>query len=227
MKLTYFGHSTFRLQVGNVRIILDPFLTSNPHGKVELKNVPCEYILCSHAHDDHIADALPLAKLHGATIIAPYELAEYFGQQGAKIIDLMPGGGIDLDWGRVDLTPAIHSSALDLPDGSTLAMGNPAGIRIKAGGRILYHAGDTALFTDMKLIGRPGLDVAMVPIGDRYTMGPADAVESLSFLRPKLAIPMHYNTTPKIQTDPHAFAATATAAGHTVKVMVPGEEIEV
>jgi L-ascorbate metabolism protein UlaG (beta-lactamase superfamily) len=227
MRLTYFGHSCFLLEVAGARLVLDPYLTDNPHGRVDLANVPCDWILCTHAHEDHICDAVELAKLHGATIVAPYELAEHFDTQNAKALDLMPGGGIDLPWGRVDMTPAIHSSALELPGGENRYMGVASGYVIRAEGKSLYHAGDTALFGDMKLIGRHGLDVALIPIGDRYTMGPADAVEALNFLRPKLAVPMHYDTTDKIRQNPHAFAANALTAGHSVRVMGAGEKIEI
>src|SRR6187402_2891415 len=111
MRLTYFGHSTFLLEVPGARIVFDPYLTENPHGVVALKDVPCDYVLCSHAHLDHSCDALALARLHGATIVAPYELAEHFGAQGVNTIDLMPGGGTTLPWGRIEMTPAIHSSS--------------------------------------------------------------------------------------------------------------------
>ena len=227
MKLTHFGHSCFLLEVEGARIVFDPYLTENPHGRVALANVPCDWILCSHAHEDHICDAVELAKLHGATIVAPYELAEHFAAQGARALDLMPGGGINLPWGRLQMTPAIHSSALELPNGENRFMGIASGYVVRAGGKSVYHAGDTALFGDMAFIGRGGLDVALVPIGDRYTMGVADAVESLNLLRPKLAVPMHYNTHDKILANPQDFAARALAAGHTVRVMSAGETIEV
>ncbi len=227
MKLTYFGHSCFLVEVPGARLVLDPYLTDNPHGRVPLDRVPCDFILCTHAHEDHICDALALARLHGATIVAPYELAEHFAAQGATALDLMPGGGIDLSWGRLTMTPAVHSSALELPGGENKPMGVPGGYLIRAGSKSLYHAGDTALFGDMRLIGRHGLDAALVPIGDRYTMGPADAVEALNLLRPKLAVPMHYDTTDKIRQDPHAFAKSALAAGHTVRVLGAGETIEI
>jgi L-ascorbate metabolism protein UlaG (beta-lactamase superfamily) len=139
----------------------------------------------------------------------------------------MPGGGIDLPWGRLQMTPAVHSSALELPGGENRFMGVPCGYVVRAGGRAVYHAGDTALFGDMSFIGRGGLDLALVPIGDRYTMGPADAVEALNLLRPRLAVPMHYNTTEKIRQNPHAFAERTLAAGHPVRVMGAGETIEV
>ena len=227
IRLTFFSHSCFLLEIPGARIVFDPYLTENPHGRVALGSVPCDWILCSHAHEDHILDAVALAKLHGATVVAPHELAEYFFSQNVRTLDLMPGGGIDLPWGRLDMTPAVHSSALELHNGENRAMGVPCGYVVRARGKSLYHAGDTALVGDMSLIARKGLDVALVPIGDRYTMGVTDAVESLNLPRPKLAVPMHYNTHDKILANPHDFAARALAAGHTVRVMGAGEMFEV
>ena len=227
MRLTHFGHSCFLAVVPDARLVFDPWLAGNPHGNVNPASVPCDYVLCSHAHEDHIADALTLARLHHATIVAPYELAEHFAHQGAATLDLMPGGGVDVPWGRIQMTPAVHSSALELPNGENRSMGVAAGYLVRAAGRTLYHAGDTALFGDMRLIGRDGLDVALIPIGDFYTMGPDDALEALNLLRPRLAVPMHYNTLGKIRQDPHAFAARAAQSGHNVRIMEPGESIEV
>jgi L-ascorbate metabolism protein UlaG (beta-lactamase superfamily) len=225
MRLTYFGHSCFLLEVPGARLVFDPFLKDNPHGRIAPARVPCDYVLCSHAHEDHTCDALELSRLHGATIVAPYELAEHFGSLGAPILDLMPGGGVDLPWGRIQMTPAVHSSALELPGGDSKFMGVPCGYLVRAAGRSVYHAGDTALFGDMALIGRGGLDVALLPIGDRYTMGPADAVEALNLLRPRLAVPMHYDTLEKIRQNPHAFATCAATAGHNVRVLGAGETL--
>lgn len=227
MRITYFGHSCFLVETTRTRLVFDPFLRNNPHGAVALEHVRCDYILCTHAHEDHSEDALGLAKLHHAPIIAPWEFANYLAAQGAKTIDLMPGGGVNLPWGRVEMTPAIHSSSLELPGGKNQPMGAAAGYVIRADNQTLYDAGDTALFSDMQLIGRGGLDVACVPIGDYYTMGPGDAIEALNFLRPRIAIPIHYNTNEKIRQDPHAFAEAAARAGHQVRPLKAGEILEV
>jgi L-ascorbate metabolism protein UlaG (beta-lactamase superfamily) len=246
MRLTYFGHSCFLLEIEGppgdppvgalakagasakrgARLVLDPYLVTNPHGAVDPSGVPCDFVLCSHAHDDHICDALVLAQLHDATIVAPFELASYFSAQGAATIDLMPGGGVNFPWGRIEMTPAVHSSSIELPDGTNRPMGIAAGYVVRADGRAVYHAGDTALFGDMSLIARGGLDLALVPIGDRYTMGAAGAVEALNLLDPRLAVPMHYNTSEQIRADPFAFAADAARAGHDVRVLAAGGSLE-
>lgn len=225
MRLTYFGHSAFLLEVPGARLLFDPWLRQNSHGSVDPASVPCDYILVSHAHEDHLGDALELSRLHGATIVAPYELAEHLAAQGAPTLDLMPGGGVTLPWGRLDMTPAVHSSALEFGGGKTQSMGLAAGYVVRVAGKSLYHAGDTALFSDMRLIGRYRLDVALIPIGDFYTMGPADAIEALHFLQPRLAIPMHFNSNPKTRIDAPAFVATAADAGHRVHLMRAGESL--
>ncbi len=226
MRLTYFGHSAFLVEVSGTRLVFDPWLRQNPHGSVDPATLACDYVLCSHAHDDHIADALELAHTHRAQIVAPYELALHFEAQGARVIDLMPGGGVNLPFGRIEMTPALHSSALELPNGDNKSMGVASGFVLRTADKSLYHAGDTALFSDMQLIGRHGLDVALIPIGDFYTMGPRDALHALDFLRPRLAVPMHYNSNEKIFVDPHAFATAAAHAGHAVRVMNPRETLE-
>lgn len=226
MRLTYFGHSAFKLEIAGQRLLFDPYLRQNPHGSIDPAAVPCDYVLCTHAHEDHFGDTLELARLHRAVVVAPYELAEHCAAQNAEVIDLLPGGGVTLPWGRIEMTPALHSSALELGNGENKPMGVASGFVVRAEGKSIYHAGDTGLFSDMRLIGRHGLDLALLPIGDFYTMGPADAVEALHLLRPRLAIPMHYNSNAKIQVDPHAFANEATRAGHPARVLSPGETIE-
>lgn len=227
MKLHWYGHSCFLLETGAHRLLFDPWLSGNPLAPVRADKVECDFILCSHAHGDHVADALDIARKNHAVIIAPFELAEYFAAQGISIEDLMPGGAVNLPFGRVKATPALHSSVLDLGPGPNLPMGTPVGFLVSAEGRNLYHAGDTGLFSDMRLIGKAGLDVALIPIGDRYTMGIDDAVEALDLLAPRLAVPMHFNTSEKIAVNPESFRIQAAARGHAVRIMSPGEVLEI
>lgn len=225
MRLTYYGHSTFLLETSRARLVLDPFFDDNPASPVKAADIACDYLLVSHGHSDHCADALALARRTGAPIIANYELCEYFARHGAQTHDLNPGGGINLPFGRVKLTPAIHTSSIELEPVPPYG-GVACGLLISADDRHLYHAGDTALFSDMALIGRVGLDVALLPIGDNYTMGPDDALLALDYLRPRLAVPMHYNTWPKIAQDAAAFARRAALARHPVRPLQPGEALE-
>jgi L-ascorbate metabolism protein UlaG (beta-lactamase superfamily) len=227
MKLTYYGHSCFLVETARSRIVIDPFLNDNPGSKIKAADVQCEYILLSHGHEDHTGDALEIAKRCDATIVANYEIAEYFGARGAKKTHGMnPGGGYNFPFGRVKLTLAHHTSSVQAGL-NPVYLGVSCGIVLQADGKALYHAGDTALFMDMQLIGRIGLDAALLPIGDNFTMGPEDAVAALDFLRPKVAVPMHYNTWPIIAQDPGAFAGSAAAAGHTVRVLSPGDTLDV
>ncbi len=226
MRLTYLGHSCFLLETAKGRLIIDPFLNDNPTAKIKAKDVRCDYILVSHGHDDHSGDALEIAKQCGATIVANYEITEYFAAKGAKTHGMNPGGGFNFPFGRVKLTIAHHTSSVEAGL-KPVYLGVPCGLLIQADGKTLYHAGDTALFMDMQLIGRAGLDVAMIPIGDNFTMGPEDAVTALDFLAPKVAIPIHYNTWPIIAQDGKEFAARAAKSGHSVQVMKAGDMLEV
>lgn len=225
MKITYLAHSCFLVETAQARLIIDPFLTGNPRAPCAAADIRCDYVLCSHGHTDHTCDALAIAKRCGATLIANFEIAEYFGAQGAKTHGMNPGGGFNFPFGRVKLTSARHSSSLGENPLAPLYMGEACGLLLTADGKTLYHAGDTALFMDMQLIGRAGLDLALLPIGDNFTMGPEDALTALDFLRPKLAVPMHYNTWPVIQADAAKFAADAASAGHRVQALQPGESV--
>jgi L-ascorbate metabolism protein UlaG (beta-lactamase superfamily) len=226
VKLTYHGHSCFELRTAKARLIIDPFLTGNPSAQVTAAEVDCDYILVSHGHDDHVGDALALAQRCGATLIANFEIAEYFAARGAKTHGMNPGGGHDFPFGRVKLTPARHSSSLGENPLAPVYLGEACGLLLTVDGRKIYHSGDTALFLDMQLIGRAGLDLALLPIGDNYTMGPDDALTALDLLQPKLAVPMHYDTWPLIHQDAADFARRAGEAGHKVRVLPPGGSLE-
>ncbi|MFH1497233.1 MAG: metal-dependent hydrolase [Verrucomicrobiota bacterium] len=226
MKVTYHGHSCFLIETAGSRLIVDPFLTGNPLASTTAAEVKCDYVLLSHGHEDHTGDALAIAKANNATIVANYEIAEYYAAQGAKTHGMNPGGGFNFPFGRVKLTIAHHTSSMNAGL-NPLYMGVPCGIIVEADDKRLYHAGDTALFLDMQLIGKGGLDLALLPIGDNFTMGPADALDALDLLRPRLAAPMHFNTWPPIAQDPHAFADAAAERGHTVRAMAPGDTVTV
>lgn len=226
MKLTFLGHSCFLLETARARLLLDPYLSDNPQAAANASEIACDYILVSHGHEDHSGDALAIAQRTGATIVANYEIAEYFSAQGAKTHGMNPGGAHDFPFGRVKLTLAHHTSSLNAGL-NPIYLGVPCGLLIRADGKTLYHAGDTALFMDMQLIGRAGIDVAMIPIGDNFTMGPDDALTALDFLKPKIAVPIHYNTWPGITQDAGDFAARAAKIGHTVRALMPGEALKV
>lgn len=224
MRLTFIGHSCFLLETVSHRLLFDPFISENPAAAVPLADLACDFLLITHGHSDHVCDAAALAGRHGATIIANHEIAEYYGSQGLKVHGMGPGGGHPFPFGRVTLTPAIHTSSFDFTMPPVYA-GCACGIVVEADGKRIYHAGDTALFGDMKLIARGGLDLAIIPIGDNYTMGPADALDALDLLQPKLAVPMHYDTWPLIAQDAAAFAVAAQPRGHQVKVLPPGASL--
>ncbi len=204
--LTSHGHATFTLDTGEHNLVIDPFFApNNPAADIEVSAAQADFILITHGHGDHVADAVELAKNTGATCISNFEIQEWLVNQGIeKVHPLHIGGGNHFDFGHLKLTIAHHGSML--PDGSN--GGNPAGllITLKDGKRI-YIAGDTALTYDMKLIGESGgVDLAVLPIGDNFTMGPDDAVMAAEFCGARHVIPCHYNTWPLIEQDAQAFA---------------------
>ena len=222
ISVQYLGHSCFLVTTPKARILIDPFLTGNPMAAAKAEDVQCDYILVSHAHSDHYGDAVSIAKRTGATLVAPYELALHAGAQGAKVHPMGCGGGKNFNFGRIQLTIAHHTSSVDGPHGA-ISVSSPVGFLIQAEGKTIYFAGDTALTMEMQLLGsRHSIDLALLPIGDNFTMGPEDAVEAVRMLNPKVAVPMHYNTFDMIAVNPVDFAREATKHGCRVEVMKPG-----
>lgn len=198
----YYGHGTFGLNLGGHRIIIDPFFTDNPATSAKASEVNPDYLLITHGHGDHVGDALEIAARTGAKVIANNEVARWLGARGAEFFPQHIGGGHHYPFGYVKLTLAVHGSAL--PDGSYGGM--PAGFLITTlAGEKIYFAGDTGLFAGMKLIGEEGIDLAVLPIGDNYTMGPDDALRAVKLIQPKYAIPSHYNTWELIAQDAEAW----------------------
>ena len=226
MKVTFLGHACFTLEHGASRIVIDPFLTGNPVCPIKEKDLDVQAVLVSHGHGDHLGDAIAISKRCRAPVIACFELAEFCQAQGASAHSMHIGGGHNFDFGRVKLTPAWHGSAIEW-QGHTIYGGTPSGFVIQMGGRTVYHAGDTGLFGDMELIGRLHRpDLALLPIGDNYTMGPEDAIEAVKMLQPAAVVPMHYNTFDLIAQDAQQFARrvqSETSARCTV--LEPGESV--
>lgn len=226
MKITYLGHSCLFVEEGDHRLIIDPFLTGNETAAAAAGEIECDFVLLTHGHDDHVGDTPEIARKNDATVIANYELAAYLDEQGLKTHGMYHGGAHHFPFGRVKFTLAHHGSSLGTDNGR-IYMGNPAGLLVTIGGKTLYHAGDTGLFLDMKLIGEMDrIDVAFLPIGDNFTMGVDDAAKAVEFLRPRMAVPVHYNTWPIIEADPEDFARKASAAGADGRALKPGESLE-
>ncbi len=225
-QIRWLGHAAMSLQTAGFEILIDPFFTGNPKAAITADDARADFILISHGHGDHVGDSVAIAKRTGATIIANYEIACWLEGQGVKRVHgQQHGGGFNHPFGRVKLTLAFHGSAL--PDGSN--GGNPCGFLIYTkDGKKIYHAADTGLFGDMRLIGEEGIDLAVLPIGDNYTMGPDDALRAVKMIEPKKVIPIHYDTFPIIAQDAYAWAARVRAETKTEAiVLLPGQGVEV
>jgi len=201
--ITSHGHSTFSIDSDGAKILIDPFFTDNPQAKISADEVEADFILISHGHGDHIADAVAIAKRTGALVIANFEIVDWLGARGVENVHpLHIGGGNQFPFGRCKMTIAHHGSGL--PDGSY--GGNPGGFLLKLdNGVTIYYAGDTALTYDMKWLADDNVDVAILPIGDNFTMGPDDALKAVGLIQPANVIPCHYGTWPYIDVDPQAF----------------------
>lgn len=220
-KLTWYGHAALGLETGGNKIIVDPFLTGNPAATISPEAVEADFILISHGHGDHVGDSAAIAKRTEALIVSVNEIAVWFGNQGIEAHGQHIGGGFKYPFGYLKLTLALHGS--ELPDGSS--GGNPCGFLLTTNdGKKIYLAQDTGLFGDMKLIGEEGIDLAVLPIGDNFTMGPDDALRAVKMIQPKVVIPIHYNTWGLIAQDANAWAERVQKETSTKAVVLkPGE----
>lgn len=226
VKLTWYGHATWLIETADNKIILDPFLNDSPTSPVKAEDVDVDFVLVSHGHFDHVADAASIANGTGATLIAIYEIASWFEKKHSvqNTVGMNIGGSTHQPFGSVKMTPAIHSS--ELPDGSS--GGVAAGFQLNVEDKNIYFACDTALFSDMQIIGEVGLDVAVLPIGDLFTMGIEDSVTATNFLNPKSVLPQHYNTWPPIEQDANTWAERIKAETKASPVVLePGASFEV
>ena len=217
----WLGHSAFHLSGGGADVLVDPFLNHNPKAAAQPDEVPADVILLTHGHGDHLGDTVEIATRTGAVVVAIVELATEIATSGVDVRDPNLGGTVQFDWGWVKLVPAWHTAVS--PSGTAHM---PAGLLIHYGGHLIYHLGDTALFSDLQLIGRRGdkVDLALVPIGGHYTMDRYDAVTAVEFVNPAQVIPIHYNTFPLVETDAEAFKQDVQNAGFSqVYVLNPGD----
>jgi len=220
--IRFLGQSCFELRTGDTTVLTDPFLTGNPKAAASADELGPDVILLTHGHADHLGDTVDIATRTGATVVAIVELANEIGEAGVEnVLDPNLGGTVKFDWGWVKLVPAWHTAVS--PSGTPHT---PAGLLIEIGGTLVYHLGDTCLFSDLQLISRRGdkVDVALVPIGGHYTMDRYDAVTAVEFVNPGAVIPCHYDTFPPIETDAQAFKSDVEAqTSAQVVVLDPGE----
>ncbi|WP_094226539.1 metal-dependent hydrolase [Methanolobus psychrotolerans] len=226
IRLTWLGHSCFQIDAAGITVLIDPFITDNPKAIVRAEELNPDIIAVTHGHDDHLGDTVSIAKRTGCTVVCIHEMSRYLGSKGIKTAGMNIGGTIELDGILFTMTDARHSSSIDESSWS-FDGGRAAGFVIRAGIVSIYHAGDTGIFGDMELISRlyhP--DVAILPIGGRYTMDARDAALAVGMLRPGIAIPMHYNTFDVISQDPNVFCEhVKTVSGTEVVIMEIGSSI--
>lgn len=225
MKLKYLGHSAFYFEAKGIKALIDPFLDGNPNAAAKSSDfTDVNYIFVTHGHADHVGQAVEIARRTNATIICPTELAPFLEQGGAKTEGMQIGGSFNFPFGKVKLTPALHGSAYVM-NGRAEYAGLACGFVICAEDKKIYHAGDTALTYDMKLLEEEKIDVAMLPVGGYYTMDTDDAVRAAKFIKAKISIPMHCNTFPLIKANPQEFAQKCAQNGICAKVLCEGEEL--
>ncbi|MCM3786967.1 metal-dependent hydrolase [Domibacillus indicus] len=225
MKVSYHGHSVVKIRSNGKTVLIDPFISGNDLTDLRADEQNPDFIVLTHGHGDHIGDTVDIAKRSGALVIAVNELALYLQHQGVEAHPMHIGGSREFEFGKIKFTQAFHGSGLQQADGTFLYMGMPAGVLIMNEGKTVYHAGDTALFSDMKLIAeRHPIDLALLPIGDNFTMGPEDAAVAAEFLNAKITVPIHYDTFPPIRQNPADFVSMV--QNGSGQVMTVGEVIE-
>ncbi len=226
MKIRYFGHSAFEIVARDATLLFDPFITGNGLAEkvVTANDLNPDVILLTHAHGDHWGDTMSIAKRTGAMVVSNFEITQYVSSKGhANVLGMNTGGSWRFEWGRVIQTIAHHSSSF--PDGTY--GGNPNGFIVHADDKCIYALGDTSAFSEMEWIGEDhDIDVALVPIGDCFTMGPKSSLRAIKMLKPALTVPIHYNTFPPIEVDVDAWAASVEHAGFVPRVLTPGETLE-
>lgn len=225
MKITWLGHAAFLLE-GSKKVLIDPFLSGNPTAPVKPDDLDVDLILVTHGHGDHLGDAVEISKKCKAPIICIYELSVLLGKRGVETIGMNIGGTAKLEDVEVTMVKAVHSA--DVVENEIISAGDPVGFVVNMDGVSVYHAGDTDVFMDMQLIGelyRP--KVALLPIGDFYTMGIKGALKAIELIKPEIVIPMHYNTFPPIKQNPEEFKEKAEKLGVKVVILKPGESFEV
>ncbi|MFM7118179.1 MAG: metal-dependent hydrolase [Planctomycetota bacterium] len=221
IQITWFGHATWQIQAPPHWIIVDPFFDENPVCEKAAEKVECDYILLTHGHFDHVADAVSIAKRTGAEVLCNYEISNWLLKQGvASVVGMNLGGSFKTKFGSVKMTPALHSSML--PDGTD--GGLAGGFILESGNNRIYFAGDTALFSDMSLIARKPIDVAILPIGDLFTMGVEDSIEAIKLLKPEYVLPSHYGTWPPIHQDVKDWANRVKAQTSAVPIVLKSGE---
>ncbi|MDQ0160178.1 metal-dependent hydrolase [Alkalibacillus salilacus] len=225
MKVSYHGHSVVKVVTDEHTILIDPFISGNDNCDLNAEGMKADVILLTHGHNDHVGDTEQIAKENDAQIVAPFELATYLGNKGLNAHPMHIGGGHQFDFGYVKLTQAFHGSAYTEEDGTIVYTGMPAGLLLTIDGKTIYHAGDTGLFSDMKLIGEfNDIDLAFLPIGDNFTMGPDDARLAAEWINAARVVPIHYNTFPLINQDGEAFANSLPQ--NVGYVMKPGDALD-